>query len=92
MGWFFLLISVAKTSRSGYGSGSGRSRIPFTIEKIAVDAPMPSANVARIAIANDGAFTYDRTAYRTSCVRLSIANMYPLRARTPGSDPGLTPL
>ena len=40
----------------------------------------------------DGAFTYDRTAYRTAGPRLSSANMYRLRVRTPGSHPGLTPL
>ena len=36
--------------------------MPFTIEKMAVEAPMPSARVATTASVNDGAFTYERTA------------------------------
>jgi hypothetical protein len=40
--------------------------MPLTIEKIAVDAPMPSASVAITASVNDGVFAYARAAYLRS--------------------------
>ncbi len=60
------LVSCTKTIRSGSGNASGRNRMPSTIEKIAVDAPMPSASVATTASVNAGAFAYARTACFTS--------------------------
>jgi hypothetical protein len=36
--------------------------MPLTSEKMAVDAPIPSARVMRMTSVNDGALAYDRTA------------------------------
>lgn len=47
--------SDAKTSRSGSANGSGRSRTASTIEKMAVEAPMPSMSVASAAAVKPGA-------------------------------------
>ena len=57
-----LFASVIHIRRSGSGNGSGFSRMPLTIEKIAVDAPMPSASVVITSSVNPGAFTYERHA------------------------------
>ena len=40
------------TSRSGSGNGTGFSNTAFTIEKIAVFAPMPSASAAMAVAVN----------------------------------------
>ena len=58
--------SFTKTRRSGSGNGSGSSTMPLTIEKIAVDAPMPSASVARMIAVKAGVFAYERAAKRMS--------------------------
>ena len=47
---------------SGSFSGSGCKRMALTIEKIAVEAPMPSASVVKTASVKVGVFAYDRAA------------------------------
>src|SRR5580704_4115910 len=53
----------ATTRRLGSLYGSGRSRTALVTEKIAVDAPMPSAIVTIAVIENTGLFSSVRTAY-----------------------------
>ena len=53
-----LEISLTMTRRSLWGYGRGCRRIRSTSEKIAVDAPMPSAIVVRTTAVNDGDFAY----------------------------------
>jgi hypothetical protein len=43
-----------RTRRSGSSQGSGRSSTAFTMLKIAVFAPMPSASTITPAVANEG--------------------------------------
>ena len=45
---------VRYISRSGCGYPRGRRMTPFTIEKIAVLAPMPSASVRTATVVNPG--------------------------------------
>ena len=56
------LISLAYARWADSGNGSGRRRMPFTSEKIAVDAPIPSATVVSTAIVNVGAVASNRSA------------------------------
>ena len=58
----FPFTSFAYTSPCGSGSGSGCRRMPLTIEKIAVEAPIPSASVVSTTIVNDGDLAYVRAA------------------------------
>ncbi len=50
------------TMRSGSGYGNGFSSTAFTMEKIAVLAPMPSARAATAASVKPGLFRKERTA------------------------------
>jgi hypothetical protein len=49
-----VLTSLTHTISSGSSKGSGCSRTPFTTEKIAVFAPIPSASVRIATSANVG--------------------------------------
>jgi hypothetical protein len=51
---------------SGLGYARGRSSTPFTIEKMAVFAPMPSASVSRATDVKPGVRRSDRMARRRS--------------------------
>jgi hypothetical protein len=57
---------VRYISCSGLGYDSGRRITPFTIEKIAVLAPMPSASVSRATAVNTGLRRKSRMARRMS--------------------------
>jgi hypothetical protein len=59
-------VCHTRTSRSESGKGRERSNTPFTTEKIAVLAPMPSARVMTATAANPGAFRTCRAANRKS--------------------------
>src|SRR5436309_3173519 len=54
------------TRRDACANGSGFSTTPYTMEKIAVLAPMPTARIAMTARVNAGALISDRAAYRRS--------------------------
>jgi hypothetical protein len=49
-----LRVSEITIIWSDCGNGSGRSKTPSTIEKIAVVAPMPNAKIRRAAVTNPG--------------------------------------
>src|SRR5437879_910114 len=57
------------TTRSGSLTPGGFRNNPFTTEKIAAFAPIPSASVSTATIVNPGDFVSIRNAYRTSWVR-----------------------
>src|SRR4051794_29063721 len=59
-------IWLSDTSRSGSGRLGLRSRTPFTIEKIAVLAPIPTARLSTTIAANARSCQRDRKAYRRS--------------------------
>jgi hypothetical protein len=48
---------LSTTSRSGAGNGKDFSSTPFTTEKMAVFAPMPSASVTTATSVKPGFFT-----------------------------------
>jgi hypothetical protein len=56
---------------SGSGNGNGRKRAAFTVLKMAVVAPIPTASVAMAARANPGCRRHDRIVNLRS---LSIAD------------------
>ena len=58
-------------SRSGSGYPSGRRMTPFTIEKIAVLAPMPSASVSTATVVKPGLRRSMRSPCRTSRITSS---------------------
>jgi hypothetical protein len=58
------LASASVTSRSASGNGSGRSSTPFTIEKVVVVSPMPSARVKTVVRVK----VRRRTSARHACV------------------------
>ncbi len=73
-------LSLNSTSRPGSRTGSGLSSSPFTIEKMAVFAPMPSVKVRIATTATPGWCRNDRTAYRRS-LRRSCSHRPPLASR-----------
>ncbi len=74
------------SSRSGSGNGSGRSRMPLTAEKIAVDAPMPSDSVTTTIAVKPGAFAHDRSAERRSWRSWSSVSIFLYRCVRRMSD------
>ena len=56
------VVMKIRTRRSGSSKGSGRSRTAFTMLKIAVLAPMPSASTLTTATANEGVRDMTRNA------------------------------
>ena len=70
---------------SGDFTGNGRSTSPFTIPKIAVFAPIPSAKVSTTIVVNIGDFASIRNAYRTSCP--SVPMNPPLRMNVHAAAP-----
>ena len=67
------LLSRSSTSCSGSGYGSGFSSTPFTTEKSAVFAPIPSASVRIATAVNPGDFARIRRPNRRSCINRSSA-------------------
>src|SRR5882757_2105310 len=65
------LLSCRATSRSGCGNGRGFSRTPFTMEKIAVLAPIPSASVTMATMVKPRLFHNTRAPKRISLHNIS---------------------
>src|SRR5262245_1649869 len=61
-----------RTRSPGSWKGRGRSRTAFTMLKIAVVAPMPSARTLTTATAKDGARDIARNAERRSANKIRI--------------------
>src|SRR6267154_3890274 len=59
-------------SREASSYGSGRSKAAFTIEKIAVFAPIPSASTRMVPSANPGLRRTARNPYRRSAIQLRM--------------------
>ena len=66
------ITELTATRRSGSGYASGRSITPFTMLKMAVLAPMPSANVRHATMLKTGDRASERAEYRTSRQSISI--------------------
>ncbi len=67
--------------RSLCGNGNGRNNTASTTEKMAVEAPIPSASTSRAAMVKPGVARNDRSARRTSMPRPSSGE----RCRSPAA-------
>jgi hypothetical protein len=68
----FGVFSYITSRRSGSEKGRGVSKTAFTMEKIAVLAPMPKASVKMTMSENPGDLKMTRRVYRKSCIRWFI--------------------